>query len=83
MHNDTNASEARPAFQAPQDIVIQLQGFFGNCQHELARLQDKWLARGNHYALHNLFDAPFVPKIDEGMPAVLENAELGAQPEVH
>ena len=50
---------------------------------ELAGLQDKRFARRNHDRPHQVLNRGFLTQVDEGVAAVLENAELRAQAEIH
>ena len=82
MDDDADAAEARPAFQASEDVVIELQDFLRDGECEFARLKNERLALRDGDGAHEVLNGARFLEIDIGVLAVFEDAELVAEPEV-
>src|SRR4029077_159237 len=82
VHDDADAAETRAAFEATENVVIELQRFFGNGEGEFVRLKDEVLAGRHGDGAHQLLDGSAILQVDERVAAVLEDAELVTQAEI-
>jgi len=82
VDDDADPAEARAAFQAPEDVVIQLQRFLGDGEREFARLKNERFAWRDDDGTHQILNRGAILEIDEGVAAVFEDAELAAQAEI-
>src|SRR6185436_199960 len=83
MDDDAEAAEAAAAFEAGEQIGRELERLDRHAEHELARMEGKGFVRPDLHLAHDLVHVHALPQVDEGEAAVLEDAELGAEAEVH
>ena len=75
--------EAGTGLQATsKDVVIEFENFFRDRERKFPRLKNERLAVGDGDGTHQVLNGARFLEIDIGIAAVLEDAELVAQPEV-
>ena len=83
VDDDAEAAEAAAAFEAGEQIGRELERLDRHSEHQLARMERKGFVRPDLDLAHDLVHVDALPQIDEREAAVLEDAELRAETEVH
>src|SRR5262249_40998955 len=82
VHDDPEAAEAAAAFEAGEEIPRQLQRLDRHAEHELPGMQREGLIGSDLDLAHDLVDVDAFAEVDVREAAMLEHAELRAEPEV-